>query len=69
MVPGPCLVGLHRGGQGGEETFRADLAGQAEGLQPVQQVLFDPGEREHGPGSAEFWAERFYRLQAVKSTR
>ena len=49
MFPGPCLVGLHRGGQGGEESFGADFAGQAEGLQPGQQVLFDPGEREHGP--------------------
>src|SRR5205809_861361 len=44
----PVPVGLHGGGQGREQQFGADLAGQAEGFQPSQQVLLDPGEREGG---------------------
>jgi hypothetical protein len=48
---------------GWERDIPGHLAGQAEGLEAVQQVLLDPGEREHGPGRAEFCAERVYRFQ------
>ena len=68
MLAGPFLVGVHGGWQGGEEPFGSDFAGQAEGLQPGQQILLDPGEREDGPCAGEFFAEGVHRLQGSKAT-
>src|SRR5215471_3546439 len=59
----PVLVGLHGRGQGREHQLRPDLAGQAERLQPGQQVLLHPGEREGGAPADDLLAEGVHGLQ------
>ncbi len=41
---GPPLVGGDCGGQGGEQPVLADLGGEAERLEPDEQVLPDAGQ-------------------------
>src|SRR5512146_3211614 len=62
-APGPFLVGLPGGGQRREQQLRPDLPGQAEGLEPGQQVLLDPGQGEHGAPADDVLAQGFHGLQ------
>ena len=66
--PAPVPEGLHRRGQGREQQLRPDLVGQAEGLQPGQQVLLDAGQGEHGAPAGDLLADRVMASSAVKST-
>src|SRR5262245_56494205 len=57
MQPSPALISLHGCGQGGEEPLGPDLVGQAESSQHGQQILLDPGQREHDSPVVEFLAD------------
>ena len=50
-------------GSVGNRYFAPILAGQADGLQPREQVLFDAGEGEDGAPAGDFLPDRVHGLE------
>ena len=68
VVGGPLLVGGGCGGQGREQPVRADRGGQAEGLEPDEQVLPDAGQGKDGAVAGQLIPQRSTASSAVKPT-
>jgi hypothetical protein len=63
MLLHPLPVGGYRRWQGREDPLFADLLGEAEGLEVIEEVLLDPGEGEYDSATGEFGPDGLNGLQ------